>query len=404
MSNQKKILVVSFQSLTARSGQGMARLGYALSKELHQRGLLKTFIVSSKGKFETPFPSEPVSFWSRYYLFILNKINSFFKFQTHGFRFIQETLFDWFCALKIDKSIGVLFVTQPYLKRTFKKAKQLGIKTILLSGTPEDNYIYHIVSEENKKIGSKEIDAYTYDKRNRYFNDSMKYLDVAIGFFPTVYKTYTESKAFKGHTVQMTGHMTPDFPYYDVKNKKKSDGTFVVGFMSYTVVLKGLQYLLEAWEQITEQHKTEDIKLIIGGPMNPIMDNYIKEHYSNLKQVSYAGQVKDIATFMQQLDLFVVPSLVDGGPMTALEASHYAIPVLITDNAGSSELIERGDGGGYIVPIRDTAALKEKILWAYNNRAANAQKGLNAKENLNRYNFDEFITEMSDYLQKELNE
>ena len=154
-----KVMVISFQSLTATSGQGMARLGYILSKELHRRGLLKTFVVHSKGKFETPFPSEPVSFFSRYYLFILNKLNNIFNFKTHQFRFLQERLFDWFCAKKIDDSIDIVFATQPYLKRTFRKAKKLGIKTIVLSGTPEDNYMYDIVSEENKKLGATAIDS-----------------------------------------------------------------------------------------------------------------------------------------------------------------------------------------------------------------------------------------------------
>ncbi|MCB0697493.1 MAG: glycosyltransferase family 4 protein [Chitinophagaceae bacterium] len=404
MNKGGKILVVSFQSLTATSGQGMARLGHALSKELHKRGLLKSFVVNSKGKFDTPFPSEPVSFFSRYYLFILNKINSFYNFQTHGFRFIQELLFDFFCAMKLNKSISILFVTQPYLKRTFKKAKSLGITTILLSGTPEDDYIYDIVSEENRKLGSKEIDAYTYDRRNRYFKESMKNLDVAIGFFPTVYKTYKESTAFKGEAVNMTGHMTPDFPFYDVKNKKKTGGKFVVGFMSYVVVLKGLQYLLEAWEEIITEHNLPDIELVVGGPLNPVMHDYIEEHYDNVKQVRFAGHVHNIAAFMQELDLFVVPSLVDGGPMAALEAAHYAVPVLITDNAGSSELISRGDGGGYIVPIRDAKAIKESILWAYHHREENAQKGLNAKQNLTDYNFDEYIVHLSDYLEKMLND
>ena len=50
MKKKKKILVVSFQSLTANSAGGMARLGYYLSEELHKRGLLKELIVHSKGK------------------------------------------------------------------------------------------------------------------------------------------------------------------------------------------------------------------------------------------------------------------------------------------------------------------------------------------------------------------
>ena len=398
INTDKKIVVASFQSLTATSGQGMARLGYGLSKALHKRGQLKYFVVHSKGKFDTPFPSVPVSFLSRYYLFILNKINSLFKFQTHGFRFIQEVLFDYFCAKRIDDSVGIIFSTQPHLKRTFRKAKRIGIKTILLSGTAEDNYMFQLVSEENKTIGTTEIDAYTYTKRNAYYNDAMKYLDISIGFFPTVYDTFKNSSSFKGLAVKMTGHMTPDFKPYPVDNKKPANGKFVVGYLAYTVVLKGLHYLLESWKQFIDENPTADAQLVIGGPINPVMDAYIRKNLANVPNVTYAGKVTDIAGFMQQLDLFVVPSITEGGPMSALEAAHYAIPVLITNNAGSSELIERGDGGGYTIGIRDAKAIKEKISWAYNNRAANAQNGLNAKENLERYSFEGFLEELADYL------
>jgi hypothetical protein len=64
----KKVLVISFQSLTGNSGAGMARLGHMLSTELHKRGMLQHFIIHSKGKFDTEFPSKPVTRISRYYL------------------------------------------------------------------------------------------------------------------------------------------------------------------------------------------------------------------------------------------------------------------------------------------------------------------------------------------------
>lgn len=399
-----KVMVVSFQSLTATSGRGMARLGYLFSKEMHRRGLLKTFVIHSKGKFETPFPSEPVSFWSRYYLFALNKLNEKFNFKTHKFRFLQEQLFDWFCAQKVDKSVSVIFTTQPYMKRTFKKARKLGIKTMLLSGTAEDNYMYNLVKEENEKLGVTETDAYTYDARNKYFNDSMKYLDISIGFFPTAYRTFGESTAFKGRNVKFIGHMTADFPFYDIKKKKKPEGKFVVGFMAYTVVLKGLHYLLEAWKQLMEENDLENIELLVGGPMHPFIEGYVKEYFSDLPNTNFLGSVTNVPAFMESLDLFVIPSLIEGGPLTALEASHYAIPVLITNNAGSYDMVERGDGGGYVVPMRDPQALKEKILWAYNNREENYQKGLNAKYNVDNYKFEDFLGEIGDFVEEEMNE
>lgn len=114
MSDQGKILVVSFQSLTAKSGGGMAKLGYYVSAQLHKRGLLKKFVVSSKGKYETPFPSEPVSRWSRYYLFLLNKLNKFIKLPDYRFRLIQEHLFDMQCRSHITPDIDLLFTTNAF--------------------------------------------------------------------------------------------------------------------------------------------------------------------------------------------------------------------------------------------------------------------------------------------------
>ena len=138
MESNKKILVISFQSLTAKSGAGMARLGYFLSAELHKRGLLTSFIVSSKGQYETPFPSKPVSSLSRYYLFLLNNIGRFLKIKEYKLRFIQELLFDWFCSFKVSRDVTEIITTNPYLFRTFKKAKKNNVRVSYIPGNCED--------------------------------------------------------------------------------------------------------------------------------------------------------------------------------------------------------------------------------------------------------------------------
>lgn len=402
MGTSKKIMVASFQSLSANSGAGMARLGYYLSAELQKLGVLKTFVVHSKGKFTTSFPSEPVSFTSRYYLFILNKLNKIFKFKPHKFRYIQELIYDWFLAKRLDNSIGILFVTTPFLKRTFIKAKKLGIRIILLSGTPEENYIYKLVSEENKKLGVSTMDAYTYPPRLKFFNESVQYIDSLIGSLPTVYRSYLDSKAFKGEIVEMTGHMPPDFKPVEIQEKDPNKKTFKVGYLAHTVVLKGLHYLLEAWQDISKNKEYAGMELLIAGGIDESMDYYIQKHFKNLPQVKYIGHLNNVSNFLQELDLFVVPSLVDGGPVAALEAAHYAVPVLITKNAGSYELLSRDKSGCFIIPIQDTEAIKEKIIYAYTHREESIEMGWNAKHNLENYSFIQFMNELAKHLEKEL--
>lgn len=396
---KKNILVVSFQSLSANSGAGMARLGFYLSKELQKRGLLKKFIVYSKGKYETPFPSEPVSRLSRYFLLILNTINKTVGLKPHRFRFLQEQLFDWFCSFKVNRGTGLLFVTHPFLKRTFTKAKRLGIVIVLLPGTPEENYIYQIVTEENKKLGITHIDAYTYKKRLNYFNDSISKIDVVIGSLPPAYSSYKASKVFNGRTIELTGHMPPDFKPVTLTPKDPNKESFKVGYIAHTVVLKGLQYLLEAWEDIVATKGHEHMELQIVGNIDESIAGYIHKRFANIKQVKFLGHMNNVQDFVKELDLFVVPSLIDGGPVTALEAAHYAVPVLITEGAGSAELLSRGKGGCKVVPIKDAAALKENILWANDNRAESIQMGLNGKENLTNHSFEDFMVRLADQLE-----
>ncbi len=397
-----KIIVASFQSLSAQSGQGMARLGFHLSKELHQRGFLEKFVVHSKGKFETSFPSVAVSPSARYYLFLLNNLNKVFKFKPYKLRFLQEKLFDHFCAQHLTKDTKLLFVTFPFLKKTITKAKQLGIKTVLLSGTPEENFIYDIVMPENKRMSIDTLDAYTYPARLQYFNDTVPLIDMVIGSLPPAYSSYKTSKAFKGELVKLTGHMPPDFKEVEVTPKDAHKKELVVGYIAYTVVLKGLQYLLEAWKELIGDNNNAHLTLLIGGGMDEQTRLYIDEHYKDIPQVKYLGHISNVGQFMESLDLFVVPSLIDGAPVTALEAAHYEVPVLITENSGSAELLSRGDSGCMIIPIKDAAAIKDRILWSDKNREELIQMGKNAKKNLLANDFPQFIRDIADLLTKEI--
>lgn len=398
MGNKKNILVVSFQSLTERSGAGMARLGFYLSNELHKRGLLKDFIVYSKGKFTTPFPSMAVSPLSRYFLFALNKFNKFFPLKPHKFRFLQERLFDWFCSKRLPDDVDILFVTQPYLLRTFKKAKQLGMKIIFIPANPEENYINALVSEEKKRLGIEEDDAYTYKKRIGYYNKAIQYVDTVIGSYPTVYESYSRS-AYKGEVVKLIGHLKPDFK--PVPPIDRPIGTKMrVGYLAHTVVLKGLQYLLDAWEMLMKETNNDpDLELYVAGGIDESMHEYVVHNYLNIKNVKFVGRIGNVPEFMKDKDLFIVPSLVDGGPYTALEAAHYCLPVIITENCGSGELLGRDESGCHIIPVKDAVSIKSEILWAYHHRAEAKQLGMHAKHNLDNYKMEAFISELGDYLE-----
>ncbi|MCB0700167.1 MAG: glycosyltransferase family 4 protein [Chitinophagales bacterium] len=401
MSQNKKILVTSFQSLTEQSAGGMARLGYYVSEQLHKRGILDKFVVFSKGKHTTSFPSVPVSMMSRVYLRILNSLNKYIKLPDHKFRLIQEHLYDILCKRHIKNDISILFTTNAHMRRTFAKAKKKGIRIIYVPANPEEDFIYNLITEENKKLNIEETDAYTYYPRLQFYHRSIGYVDTVVGTYPTVYKTYIESGSSHYDVVELTGHLKPDFkPYTLEENIIKP--TFKVIFVASTVVLKGLQYLLEAWEMLMNEYPDVNMELHIVGFIEVPLHEYIKKRFPALPKVTFAGRVPDVTAYLKDKDLSVVPSLTDGGPYVALEAAHYGLPVILTENCGSAELLSRNQSGCKIIPIKDAHAIKEQIVWAYNNREEAKQLGLNAKHNLESYDMGAFISELADYLKKEL--
>lgn len=401
MKENKQILVVSFQSLTKNSAGGMARLGYYLSEQLHKRGILKKFIIFSKGKFQTPFPSAPVSSWAKYFLFIINKLNRLIKLPDYKFRLLQEHLFDMFCCKHIDNSISILFTTNAHLKRTFKKAKQLGIKIIYVPANPEENYINELISAENKRLGITQPDPYTYTPRINFYNQSIKYIDTVIGTYPTVFSSYNKSQQpYK--VIQINGHLKPDFTPHHFE-KKETNKKLNVIYIGTTVPLKGLQYLLHAWKELMQTNHADNLQLNIVGRIDSALDKYISTHFKELDNVQFLGRVSDISNELKKSDLCIVPSLTDGGPYVALEAAHFGIPVVLTENCGSSELLSKHPSGCITIPIRDVGAIKQSIIWALNNREEAKQLGINAKQQLDNYNMNDFIVTIADYLEKEHN-
>lgn len=380
---KNNFLVISFPSLTQTSAAGISQLGYMLSQNLHQKGELKKFVVSSKGKFETTFPSSPVSFWSRYYLYFINRFDKLLRISLHQSRYIQELLFDFFCKQHLDKSVTAIVVTNPYLYRTFKKARKMGIPIFFIPGNPEDNFIAELVRNENEKYNITEDDPYTYPPRLDYYNRSVKLVDKVITYSSVMEESYRNA-GFGEKLAGIRGYLKPDFK--KVVRRSEKNQKFKVAYLAYTVLLKGLQYLLEAWKDLQD----EKMELHIGGPIDKNVQQIIEREYSGLKNVFYEGPITDAGAFFSDKSIFVLPSIIDGAPVTALESLNSGVPVIITAHCGTKDIITHGENG-WIIPAGNATAIKEKLLLAYQNPAKLKRMAQNASKTMEEYDMQDFV-------------
>ena len=79
-------------------------------------------------------------------------------------------------------------------------------------------------------------------------------------------------------------------------------------------------------------------------------------NYERAGVVRYCGQVEDVRPYLDDADVFVLPSYREGTPRAALEALAMCKPVITTDAPGCRETVVDGDNG-FLVAVGDASAL-----------------------------------------------
>lgn len=85
--------------------------------------------------------------------------------------------------------------------------------------------------------------------------------------------------------------------------------------------------------------------------------------------IEFPGEVKDPVAFYQSASVFVLPSYYrEGLPRTLLEALSCGRPIITTDWPGCREPVEDGVNG-YMIPVKDAAALAQRMETLARDRA-----------------------------------
>jgi glycosyltransferase involved in cell wall biosynthesis len=127
---------------------------------------------------------------------------------------------------------------------------------------------------------------------------------------------------------------------------------FRVLFAGQIGARKGVAYLMEGFGRAA----LPDAELILAGPVlgDPA---WLQRHAGRFRHVAQVPH-GEVHRLYHDADIYVYPSLHEGSSVSILEAMACGLPVVTTPNSGSviTDGIE-----GFVVPIRDAAALAECI-------------------------------------------
>jgi glycosyltransferase involved in cell wall biosynthesis len=96
-------------------------------------------------------------------------------------------------------------------------------------------------------------------------------------------------------------------------------------------------------------------------------------------------------------DIFVFPSLVEGMPLTLLEAMASAMPVVTTSSSGMADIVEN-DFNGLLVPAADSSALSAAIHRLYEDLGLRKKLGVAAQETVRRYTWQTIARQLEHLL------
>jgi glycosyltransferase involved in cell wall biosynthesis len=160
-------------------------------------------------------------------------------------------------------------------------------------------------------------------------------------------------------------------------------GKTVLLYVGHLTEGKGVSYLLKAMAGLDSRLLSRLMLVVVGdGPERKMLERLSVELGID-GHVRYTGRMPpaEVLTWYAVADIFVLPSLSEGRPTVINEAMATGCAIVATDISGIPEQVTDGYNG-FLVPPRDSAALREKIAYLAGDEGEMARMGRNSRKKL----------------------
>ena len=276
------------------------------------------------------------------------------------------------------KNCNVVYTGMNGFPQTIKKAKEMGIPTV----------VSHLV---NHPIDIRKVLDEEYSK----FNFLDKYHVPHSEGFDQIMKSRLESLEYAdsilvGSTATLNSNIASNIPRSKMKiipaginvnefySEKKKEDIFRVICVGHGVLTRGINYLVEAWQNLS----LDSAELIIIGEMDP----RFLQMYEDSSSIIFKGILpfEKVKEYYAKSSLMVHPAISDAGPRSVLEGMASSLPIVISDLSGYSEIITNNQEG-FVIPSYSSASIEDRISFFYNNRNEIKRMGVNSQNTVKKF-------------------
>jgi glycosyltransferase involved in cell wall biosynthesis len=291
------------------------------------------------------------------------------------YSWFKDNLFDAL-ARKYIPPCDIFHAWGNYALASIPYARRHHAKVVIERGSTHPHFQDGILREEFERFGIEVERAHP-----QIIEKGLKEMDLADAvIIPSAFveRTFLDA-GFPGEKL----HVIPyGFDPAQFQPGKKRDAVFRVLFVGNIGVQKGVHYLLEAWAKLNLKNAELVFIGTVEDGIKPLLGKYegrftLRGHVPHDKlQTEYA-----------QASVFVLPSLQEGSALVTYEAMACGLPLLVTTNTGSVAV----DGQhGFIIPIRDSNAIAEKLSWLHAHQSEARAMGLRASEYIKDFTWDRY--------------
>jgi len=277
-------------------------------------------------------------------------------FRAESFRFTLHPMFDHWVKQMLKPGDHILS-SYGYANASFAWVRKHGGKTFLDAGNSHPENFWEIMTEEHRRWNcSLPPVARHHYERSRAMMEDVDYVLAPSAFVANSFLT----RGFSPLRVLRNIYPVDLGCFVPRATPRPKDQPLRVINTGFLTLRKGTPYLLEAFRLVLKKEPGARLLLNrdVADNMKPILGRY-----SDLPIDWTPGLPHSLlAERLRSADVFVLASLEEGLARTSLEAMACGLPVVVTPNTGSNDLVSEGVNGS-VVPIRDPQAIADAILF-----------------------------------------
>lgn len=183
---------------------------------------------------------------------------------------------------------------------------------------------------------------------------------------------------------------------FDGASPDRHADRFRVLYVGRVTLAKGIPYLLEAFARF----KARSAELVIAGRLEPACQALVARAAGADARIRVLGQLtkEQLAEQYRRASVLVLPTLADSFGFVVAEATAAGVPVIVTREAGVSELLSSGSSA-FVVPARSAADIVDALEALADQPALAFRMVQNARQALRRVDWAQYRERIGDAYQ-----